>query len=346
MRIRVLALALVGVSAAAFFWPRTEQTAPITASHTSAAQAPQQDTGSRIFSSKQPVLTFGDGAGLRDIAPSEASPSLTVQQAAPPRVVAREERTGRPVAIDVSARRISSSKPGDAEAREQLVRDIQYELKRAGCYDGDVHGSWNNTTKHAMQTFTQRLNASLPLDQPDYVLLTLLQSQKAQACSKGCPAGQVSAGGGRCLPQAIITQKQGNPRQPVASSLATQPASTLSSTQTPLAGRMGVGAPIAGGSERQDLALDEARRRDQAALEQRSLRMARAGQEDIPLSSQPVPSDRTGLDPQQLGPGPSPEPQAHAAQVRAQPPRQSRPRPAVQRGSTRQVFSNLMRNAP
>jgi hypothetical protein len=143
------------------------------------------------------------------------------------------------------------------------------------------------------------------------------------------------------LPQAIVAQKQGNPRQPVASSLATQPASTLSSTQTPLAGRMGVGAPIAGSSE---LALDEARRRDLAALEQRSQRMARAGEEDIPLSSQPVPSDRTGLDPQQLGPGPSAEPPA--AQVRAQPPRQSRPRPVAQRGSTRQVFSNLMRNAP
>ena len=35
---------------------------------------------------------------------------------------------------------------GDAEAREQLVRDIQYELKRAGCYEGDVSGAWNNNT--------------------------------------------------------------------------------------------------------------------------------------------------------------------------------------------------------
>jgi hypothetical protein len=268
-----------------------------------------------------------------------------VQRTAAPKVTAREEKIARPVAVDGSSKRISSTKPGDAEAREQLVRDIQYELKRAGCYEGDVHGSWNNNTKHAMQTFTQRLNASLPLDQPDYVLLTLLQSQKGPACAKGCPVGQASADGGRCLPRAIVAQKQGDPRAAVSSSLATQPASTLSSTQAPLAGRMAVGAPIAGSSERQDLALDEARRRDQASLEQRALRMARSGQ-DIPLPSQTVPSDRTGLDPQQIGSGPSAEPQALAGQVRAQPPRQSRPRPVVQRGSTRQVFSNLMRNAP
>jgi hypothetical protein len=345
MSIRVIAFALVGVTAAAVFWPRAEQSAPVSASRASPAQAPQQNTGSRTFSSKQPLLTSGDGAGLLDIAPSETSPSLAVQRPAAPKVAAREEKAVRPVAIDASARRISSTKPGDAEAREQLVRDIQYELKRAGCYDGDVHGSWNNSTKQAMQTFTQRLNASLPLEQPDYVLLTLLQAQKGQACGKGCPIGQVSADGGRCLPRAIVAQKQGYPRPPLDSSLATQPASTLFSTQAPLAGRMGVGAPIAGSSERQDLALEEARRRDQAALEQRSQRMARSGQ-DIPLSSQTVPSDRAGLDPQQLGSGPSAEPQAHAGQVRAQPPRQSRPRPVVQRGSTRQVFSNLMRNAP
>ena len=349
MSIRVIAVAVVGIVAAVFFWPRTEQPTPvINVSSAPTTQAPLQDAGSRTYSSKQPLLTSGEGGELRDISPSETSPKLAVPRATTPKAVAKEETAVRPRMADATAKRISSTKPGDAETREQLVRDIQYELKRAGCYDGEMHGSWNSGTKHAMQTFTQRVNASLPLEQPDYVLLTLLQSQKGQACGKGCPTGQVVADGGRCLPRAIVAQQLNSSRSPIASSQATPASSTLQSAQAPLAGRMGVGAPAAGASERREITQDEARRTDQAALDGRYPRTARIG-EDTPLPSQADPSDRTGLDPQRPGDGVVASPadlRAQAGQVRAQPPRPSRPRPYAQRGSTRQVFSNLMRNAP
>ena len=349
MSIRVIAVAVAGVAAAVFFWPRTEQPAPvINVSSAPAAHAPLQDTGSRTFSSKQPLLTSGEGSALRAMTPSETSPKTAVPSATMPKVVAKEETAVRPRMADVTAKRISSTKPGDAETREQLVRDIQYELKRAGCYDGEVHGSWNSGTKHAMQTFTQRVNASLPLEQPDYVLLTLLQSQKGQACGKGCPAGQVTADGGRCLPRAIVAQQLNNSRAPVASSQAMPASSTLQSTQAPLTGRMGVGAPIAGASERREIVQDEARRTDQAALEGRYPRTTRVG-EDIPLPPEVKPSDRTGFNAERLYAGAvpaQPDGRTQAGHARAQPLRQP-PRPRVaQRGSTRQVFSTLMRSAP
>lgn len=350
MSIRAIALALVGVSAAAFFWPRSESpVSAVNVSSATAAQETRQDTGARTYSSKQPLLASGEAGGLRDIAPSEASNrSAAPRAAAAAKLPAKEEAAVRPRMADATGKRISSTKPGDAETREQLVRDIQYELKRAGCYDGEMHGAWNSGTKHAMQTFTQRVNASLPLEQPDYVLLTLLQSQKGQACGKGCPAGQVVADGGRCLPRAIVAQQLNSARGPIASSQATTAASTFQSAQAPIAGRMGVGAPVAGASERREITQDEARRTDQAALDGRYPRTARIG-EDTPLPSQADPSDRTGLDPQRLADGVVASPadlRAQAGQVRAQPPRPSRPRPYTQRGSTRQVFSNLMRNAP
>ncbi len=328
MSIRAIALVLVGVSAAAFFWPRPEQpVSAVNVSSATAAQETRQDTGARTYSSKQPLLASGESRGLRDITPSEISPKLDVPRATPPKAVSKEEAAVRPRMADATAKRISSTQPGDAETREQLVRDIQYELKRAGCYDGEVHGSWNSGTKHAMQTFTQRVNASLPLEQPDYVLLTLLQSQKGQACGKGCPAGQVVADGGRCLPRAIVAQQLNSSRGPIASSKATLPAaSTLQSAQAPIAGRMGVGATVAG--------------------------------QEVPLPSRTDSSDRIGLDSERLGDGVVPrsspsdsanaqtDSRAHAGSARVQPPRPSRPGGYAQRGSTREVFSTVMRSAP
>jgi hypothetical protein len=299
MSIRVIAVAVAGIAAAVFFWPRTEQPAPvINVSSTPSAQAPKQDAGSRTYSSKQPLLNAG---GLRDLPPSDTSAKPVAARASAPKVALKEDAAVRPVASDASAKRISSTKPGDAEAREQLVRDIQYELKRAGCYDGEMHGAWNNITKQAMQTFNQRMNASLPVDQPDYVLLTLLQAQKAQSCKSGCPVGQV-ADGGRCMPRAIVAQQPGGSH--VSTSGPTQQApSTLSTAQEPLAGRMGAGASMVG--------------------------------QDLPVAPQANADGASSADGVSQARSPA----------RTQPPRQ-RPSNYVQKGSTRQVFSNIMRNAP
>jgi hypothetical protein len=262
MSIRTLAVAAAGIAAAVFFWPRAEQPAPVVnVSSTPAAQAPRHDTtGARTYSSKRPLLASGESGSLLDLAPSETPAKINAPRATTTKV-SKDETAVRPVASDVSAKRISSTKPGDAEAREQLVRDIQYELKRAGCYEGEVHGSWNNNTKQAMQTFTQRMNASLPVDQPDYVLLTLLQAQKAQSCRSGCPAGQV-AEGGRCLPRAIVAQQPNGSRTPATSS-QTLPQDSLAaqSTQEAIPGRMGAGAPMVG----QDLPVAPQTQADGAA---------------------------------------------------------------------------------
>ncbi|MFM9850405.1 MAG: hypothetical protein ACKVP3_25035 [Hyphomicrobiaceae bacterium] len=245
MSIRAFVLAIVCISVAGFFWLRPQQPTPVVnVSRAPAAQAAKQDaTGARTFSSKQPLLVAGGHDGLRDLPSSEAPAKPTITRAPAPKAATKDEVTAvRPIASDASAKRISSTKPGDAEAREQLVRDIQYELKRAGCYDGEMHGAWNSNTRHAMQTFTQRMNASLPVDQPDYVLLTLLQAQNPQSCKSGCPVGQV-ANGGRCVPRAVVAQQQGGSHVST-SGPAQQAPSALSTTEEPLAGRMSAGAMV------------------------------------------------------------------------------------------------------
>ena len=102
--------------------------------------------------------------------------------------------------------RLSSSKPGDSETRTQLARDLQRELKRVGCYGGEITGSWTPSTKRAMSAFMDRVNATLPVEEPDYILLTLVQGQVAAACGAECPPGQALSDGGRCVPNAVVAQ--------------------------------------------------------------------------------------------------------------------------------------------
>jgi hypothetical protein len=92
--------------------------------------------------------------------------------------------------------------------RTALVRDLQHELRRVGCYEGELHGVWTPVTRSAMRTFTERVNATLPVDDPDVILLTLVRGHAGEACGQSCPAGQEMADGARCVPTAILAQAQ------------------------------------------------------------------------------------------------------------------------------------------
>ncbi|PPC88043.1 MAG: hypothetical protein CTY31_08190 [Hyphomicrobium sp.] len=105
-----------------------------------------------------------------------------------------------------SARALTSSKAGDVETRAKLTRDLQQELKRVGCYGGYITGAWTASTKRAMWAFMDRINGSLPVDEPDYILLTLVQGHSGMACGADCKAGEVMSASGRCLPQAVVAQ--------------------------------------------------------------------------------------------------------------------------------------------
>ena len=54
-----------------------------------------------------------------------------------------------------------------------VIREIQRELKRLSCYDGELNGKWNATSRQAIKSFADQVNAKLPVDRPDYILLRL-----------------------------------------------------------------------------------------------------------------------------------------------------------------------------
>jgi peptidoglycan hydrolase-like protein with peptidoglycan-binding domain len=87
-----------------------------------------------------------------------------------------------------------------------ITRAVQTELTRVGCYAGPVTGFWGPDTRRAMKAFTNRVNATLPVNKPDVILLSLLQAEPAGVCAKACPAGQEGAADGRCVPKAVLAQ--------------------------------------------------------------------------------------------------------------------------------------------
>jgi len=107
-----------------------------------------------------------------------------------------------------------SAIPGDPVS---LARELQRELRRVGCYDGEINGSWTPSSRRAMKAFTDRVNASLPTERPDYILLRLVQSSPERVCGVGCPPGQSMSGNGRCLPDAVLAQIAKRPPNVAAS---------------------------------------------------------------------------------------------------------------------------------
>jgi hypothetical protein len=69
--------------------------------------------------------------------------------------------------------------PRDTNA---LIRELQRQLKRVGCYDGAPDGKWSPQLRSAIKAFADRVNAKLPVDRPDYILLRLTAAHEGRAC--------------------------------------------------------------------------------------------------------------------------------------------------------------------
>ena len=198
---------------------------------------------------------------------SAFSPSIALSTAPASLPVAAEAPSGWQTIISAAPAATPSVlpktlSPTDPDARYKLVLDIQKQLRRVGCYWGRMDGSWGIATKDAMKEFTDRVNAALPLDEPDYIQLTLIQSHGEKTCG-ACPAGQSLSASGRCVGSPITAQaKQTNAPQlataqkevlpwkatPGPGAAGAQPLfkpvpTTVTSTE-PLPDRMAIGGPV------------------------------------------------------------------------------------------------------
>lgn len=117
-----------------------------------------------------------------------------------------------PVATTAAPAPAPAAKPSSASAyaaprfddAASVTRAVQAELKRAECYSGPVNGVWNASTRAAMGEFTARVNARLPIDRPDPVLLALLETHNKISCTADCSMG----GEDDCVPREALPPKR------------------------------------------------------------------------------------------------------------------------------------------
>jgi hypothetical protein len=211
------------------------------------------------------VIPWQDSANL-DVSPPQVEASITpVGGAGPDATVASVQaaaRAGRlpdahepapPPEIARLAPRTALGSP-QKEAplpadRVWLGRELQRELTRVGCYEGELNGIWTPAARKAMKTFTDRVNATLPTDEPDYILLALVQGYREKVCGMTCPAGEGLAEG-RCMPNAVLAAKKppqvtraAPPRAEPAPANAGWSVTQKPALTSPDEGRMGLAGP-------------------------------------------------------------------------------------------------------
>jgi hypothetical protein len=197
-------------------------------------ERPRMVPAAPLLVMREPVVPPGPGA-VRPAAPSMTEPRVTAQPPLTPqsalsvtvhdadampksRSPVRSQFTapGRHTVVTtlrtplfVEARNASSAAldfglPTAPRTEGGLAGMLQRELRRVGCYLGEVDGIWGAGSRRAMTAFNERVNAVLPVEQPDTILLRLVSAHVGTVCGSACPRGQAFAPDGRCMPTAIL----------------------------------------------------------------------------------------------------------------------------------------------
>ena len=116
--------------------------------------------------------------------------------------------------VGVSSPPIKDNKDGEPL---RLVRELQRQLKRVGCFAQEIDGEWTPATRRAMKDFTDRVKAAVSVERPDSSQLALLQTHAEIVCPEACQGGEGRADN-RCrssLPLAAESKKATTPTAPL-----------------------------------------------------------------------------------------------------------------------------------
>ena len=146
------------------------------------------------------VLGLRTGGAAHVAAPNPVTPiTITISAA-----VAPQPSPATPVVVTLAPRSEPQAAVRSGSDSAALARDLQGELRRVGCYGGQLNGVWTPASRKAMKAFTDRVNAALPVDAPDAILLSLVKAHQGEVCGKSCPSLETLAEDGRCVPTAVL----------------------------------------------------------------------------------------------------------------------------------------------
>jgi hypothetical protein len=135
--------------------------------------------------------------------PSSSSSPIRHDEAPSPSLI---EPTIVTIVERPAERSLALGQPLNPRGRDAIGRELQKELKRVGCYAGELNGAWTKSTRQAMKVFTDRVNAKLPIDKPDDILLALVQAYPNKVCGVPCPSGQSLSHSQQCIPDVLLAR--------------------------------------------------------------------------------------------------------------------------------------------
>jgi hypothetical protein len=122
-------------------------------------------------------------------AKTQELPTSPKASALPPEPAGRrgEQQADVPTTLLASAAPpvFRSTTPVAPNVSVAAARALQRELTRHGCYSGDIDGDWGPASRYAAATFIQAVNAKLPTDKPDSILLALARGHQGPSCTQG-----------------------------------------------------------------------------------------------------------------------------------------------------------------
>jgi peptidoglycan hydrolase-like protein with peptidoglycan-binding domain len=65
-----------------------------------------------------------------------------------------------------------------------MTQSVQKELKRVGCYSGEIDGKWGEGTRDAIQEFADQSKMVLSTSEPTEIALNVLAASKAGVCKE------------------------------------------------------------------------------------------------------------------------------------------------------------------
>jgi hypothetical protein len=163
------------------------------------------------------ALTWMQDAGLDEMSARAASTtpaSSSKAQGAQQKAALSHEHAPAPPEVVVLAPRGGLVPPptwgSHSSDRLPLAQQLQRELARVGCYEGEINGVWTPATRRALKAFMDRVNAVLPTEAPDRIQLALVEAARERVCGSACPAGETLAEG-RCLPNVVLAGRRMGP---------------------------------------------------------------------------------------------------------------------------------------
>jgi peptidoglycan hydrolase-like protein with peptidoglycan-binding domain len=116
-------------------------------------QRPATQQDGAMPGNKEAGTLLAAASGAWRVIPSPARPSTAE------RISTAEVAIVPAARVPLLAQKLTSL-PGD---QGSLAENLQRELARVGCYDGQINGVWTTSTRQAMKAFLQRVNATLPI---------------------------------------------------------------------------------------------------------------------------------------------------------------------------------------